>query len=175
MAGVESLDERRLGEVIRQMERYVDHQITVAEELDDKIEQLLALAVASFGGGLALLLSQPTALVGGDPILTPSAALLVLSLVVNLISASLFLDAYVGILPARAPQIGPGADPAWLAEVALEPRWTMAHIQFSTIKGLKDRATENQGELVRVGSLRRLGLVALFVSLFLYGVVIFLR
>ena len=160
---------------MRQMERYVDHQIRAAEELDDKTEQLLTLAIAGIGGGIALsyfVPPAPTVLLGGLP---PTAILLVLGFLTNLATVFVLLDAYVGLAPDRAPRIGPGADPEWLAQVTLDPTWKLAHVHHATMKGLRERAIENSNEHRRIGALRRRALMILIVAFVLYGAASLLR
>lgn len=48
-------DERwLLAEMLREAERVVDRTFRMAEETDDKTEQMMAMGIASLAGGLAL-------------------------------------------------------------------------------------------------------------------------
>lgn len=68
MNGAEHED---LREMLREMERVIDHQIRALEEQDDKSEQLIRLVIAALAGGIAL----GSFLVRGSP--KPSVGILV--------------------------------------------------------------------------------------------------
>lgn len=145
----------KLAELVRQLERFVDHQIRASEELDDKIELLLSVVIALAGGGIGLLQLLRT---GGAGFRIGVAVLLGSAILAFGASALMLLHAYVGLTAARAPRIHPGTDPAWLAAIAMDASWSMDHIHHATIKGLRDRTGENDAELARVGRLHRVAL-----------------
>lgn len=158
-------EEARPVEISRQMERFVDHQIRASEELDDKIEVLLSLALTLTGGGVALLrLSAP------PEARFFTAAPIALGIVLASSSAILLLHGYIGVTRRSAPRIHPGADPEWLAGIAGDPSWSLAHLHHATIKGFGLRAEENERESARIGTLRRVAIYLALAALLAYAV-----
>lgn len=162
----------KLAELVRQLERYVEHQIRATEELDDKLEQFLAIILAIAAGGVAILATSPPP---AQPIETAFLTLVGLGLLASLLAGFTLVDAYVGLTAGRAPRIHPGTDPDWLADVALEPAWSLPHVLHATVKGLRQRAEENQRELNKSATARRAALHLTLLALVLSGAAIFLR
>lgn len=160
-----------LAEVVRELERYVDHQVRATEEIDDKAEQLIALSVVLFGGAFAVFaLSTSTvsaAVRGFLPVvvagfLSNTAAFLVL------------LHGYLGLREAEAPRVDVSPDPFWVLDRLEEPWWTLQHHYHAVIRGYTVIARRNRSELARLTKQRRRGLYLLVLAATLYATGMFI-
>lgn len=165
-----------LESILRQMERYVDHQVRAVEELDDKIEQLLAIDLLLLGLGITLLDRAV-----GRSLVDPGAPSLVLTgpLVVGFLavvgSMILLIRGYVGVGSSRGPRHQAGPDPGWLAQAAEEEGWTRSHFLHGLIKGYERWAEDNENEISRIVRGRRAALVLALFGVLLYATGIFMR
>lgn len=158
---------RRLHEIVRQLERYVDHQVQASGELDRKNEVLLSVVLALTGGGIALLGTiRPLNATGIDP----TAVLLLLGSTSLAGAAVVLTDAYLGLTQARAPKMYPGIDPIWLAEVAADESFTAEHVAYATTGTLRLGVEKNERELTRRGRLRRAAFYLGLAGLALYAI-----
>ena len=154
-----------LAEMLREAERAVDQQLKVLEELDDKSEQLLAVALATLGSGLALV----TFASGREALLLdPSFRGLVgLAIVSNLCALLAVLRGYVGAGQGRERFAGPS--PRWLKEKANLSDWTMERHQVTVIGGFADWFDHNAALMDAQRRTHRLGVLVLAVAVLLYA------
>ena len=166
-------DDARLAELLRQQERYIDHQLRRHEELLDQIEQLLSLAVALGGGGVALLRWTAGYAAAGRGWLDLTVVVAVtVGLASAFVAALVLLDLYIGLTARRAPRIEAGPDPGWVREIAGNRAWNLQHVRHAIIRGLDERVARNRVRPARLGRRRRASVLGLLVAVGTYGIAI---
>lgn len=145
-------------------ERLIDHQVRAAEELDDKAEHMIKVAIATIGGALTVAL-----FVGQEPDIdatTPSAILFGIGLVMNLAAIVWFIDSYVGL---RKPlEMYPAPDIGWLDAKRADPDWDLEVHLESLISSYSQYAKSNVAKMEQSARKRRAGLYLLFASVATY-------
>lgn len=158
-------DEPVLPEVLRQLERLIDHQARALEEQDDRTEQALTLSVAILGGALALAsLVRSSAVLDGAFL-----ALLGGSAVLNIAALAGFLRAYLGV--PKAVSVGP--DPHWMSGKANDADWRMPDLLLSVVTDDPDYYAANGVILRRVAKEQLRGASLLVASLGGYAMATF--
>lgn len=161
---------RALQEILRESERAVDGSLRALEEFDDKVEQMLTLAVAVLGGGLAIAgftVSRPTS--------TSLSALVALScgVTLSLGAGASFLSAY--LRPADGGFASGTPHPRWLAERARSEDLDLAEHLVAVILTLSVAFETNVSMVVRGSKALRLGVRALLAAVAAFaGAVMFL-
>lgn len=153
-------DERwLLAEMLREAERVVDRTFRMAEEQDDKTEQLIVLSIASLGGGLALATFAAN-LHGFDLV---GLGLLAGGGVSNLGALHRLLGSYAGMPRVASLAVGPDLD--WLVARGDEPAWTdISHLR-AVLRSMAKASRMNLATLELVRQRRRTGTSLLVVSL----------
>lgn len=151
--------------VLGHLERTVDHQVHVMEEIDEKVVVLLGIAVGLVGVGMALLAAVLSRSGAGATAGAPAEASTLLAatiggLTLNAASVVLLLHGYVGLTPGTAPRYAHGPEPGWLRRVAFDPDWSYEAIVRAVIQGFVTFSAHLDRELGRLMRLRRLGLYA---------------
>jgi hypothetical protein len=107
-----------LRESLREAERVLDHQMGALQEVDYKAEQVLAVTLATTGGGLAFF-AYASAKV--DPGRSFGFVLVfAVGFAANVLAAAAFLSGYLGFVNPTVVQAGPA--PAWIAQRTTIPR-----------------------------------------------------
>lgn len=124
-----SRSDGKWSEVLRQLERALDHEVRATEEVDDKLERLLAIVVLALAGSMAVLGS----LFPGPATLTAGEARLVLALsatgILSLVAAAGFLvHGYIGLTPRSGPEFIVGPDPDLLVRRSADPAITRERV-----------------------------------------------
>lgn len=168
-------DPDRLGEILRQMERHIDHEVAASREFDRKIEHLLTMAVLLAGAGLAVFnFVRPPGPIQ-DAFVAIDVWFGVAGMTANIAALLFLINGYVGLPLGSDPQIDPGVDPDWLEAASASPEWSLEHILHSSIKGLKAASSSNVVENERKSAARRRGLFAGLSSVTLYAVAILIH
>lgn len=155
-----------LAEMLSEAERVLDHQVHALEELDDKVEQLLALSVAVLLGAFALaaFLAEragawrlyAAGLSGGG--------------LWNVAAIVRFARAY-GVVD-REVETQAGPDTYWLVERARDPAWS-ADAHLPQVLGAVHNRIEANGEMAAFVSQERAdGLRWLLAALVVYALVL---
>lgn len=154
-------DQGLLAEMLREVERVVDHQVRWMKHQDDKTEQTLALATATLGGGLVLatFLHQTRASDIASLVLVASASS------ANLASLWRLLRAYLGV--PKLLRLGP--HPGWIAEKSNDATWSKADHYLFLLAGFPRYYEQNAEMLARVARERLAGLRLLLVALLGYS------
>lgn len=153
-----------LGEMLREAERAIDHQVHAVERLDSKSQQLLNLGVAALAGGLAIatLTTQIPDKATGTLLLFA----LLLAGLLNILALLFFFEAYVGL--RHHPELHVGPQLEWLKAKSLDPYWRPID-HFTSILGDYARYYSwNARQIARSAARRRWGLQALAGGLLLY-------
>jgi hypothetical protein len=120
-----------LRESLREAERVLDHQMEALQEVDDKAEQVLAVTLATTGGGLAFF-AYASAKV--DPGRSFGFILVfAVGFAANVLAAAAFLSGYLGFVNPTVVQAGPA--PAWIAQRTTDPSWSERDHLRSVIAG----------------------------------------
>ncbi|SRR5581483_2906540 len=149
--------------MLREAERTLDTQLRAAEELDDKTEQMLTLAVSTLGGEVAILAYVAERHDLGLPVRAAFGC----ALGAAFFAVLAFLDAYLGI--RRRGQVQAGPNLARLAEVANDPSWSRERHLLSVLRGYALYFEGNARIMMHASRSRQVGLAALAVSTLLAG------
>lgn len=157
-----------LGVLLHDAERVIDHQIQAVEELDDKSEHMIGLAVALLAGGLSLALFA----VSRDHI-HPDAWFYWMLLgagVVNLVGIVAFLESYIGFRRGVEVHVGPSL--AWIQTKAQDNTWGVSSHYLSLLsdEGYPAYYKFNLAKMLHSAGARRFGLLTLAGSVLLYTV-----
>ncbi len=149
-------------------ERLLDHQIRAAEELDDKAEQMIRLAIATMAGAItvALFVGQEPA-IDADPL---AAIIFGVGLVANLLAAFLFVHAYVGV--GRPVELYPSVSAQWLLEKKQDDTWTVEDHLSSLVTSYAAYAESNVKKMERSAGRRTRGLFCLLAGIMVESVAI---
>lgn len=157
---MDQADLEDLKEMMREQERVIEHQVHALEELDDKSEHMIRLAVAALAGAVALaslLLRGPDAIPGHSLLpLGVGAAL-------NIAAMVLFVDAYVGFRRHSEAYVGP--DPRWVAQRAVDPGWNLEKHLVALIEDQPAYFDHNREVIERSVERRKVGVFTLLASL----------
>lgn len=163
-------------EVLRQLERLLDHEVRTIEEIDDKLELLLGFHLAVIGGGIALarnLAAAPTNSLGASPPPVVLALLAGGTLVLG-VSFLLLLRGYLGWSPGTGPDTVSGPSPAALVAARRDSRVTFADLLEGLIYGYQAYIDELEDTFRTSVAYRRMGLAASFTGLGLYTAATFI-
>jgi hypothetical protein len=150
-------------EALREAERTLDQQLRAAEELDDKTEQMITLAVSTLGGEIAILAYVAERHDLGLAVRGAFAC----ALAAAFFALLAFLDAYVGLRKRGHLQAGPSLRK--LAEVANDPAWSMDRHLVSVLQGCASYFEANAVLMAGASRARRVGLAALVGSTLIAG------
>lgn len=146
-------DEELLREMLRESEAVLAHQLHVADESDDKTEQLLTLAVATFGGALAFL-----AFVAGRGALPAWFTFVwIAGVALDIAAATGLVATYVGFFARGSRRVGPS--PGWLAARANDPDWSVGRHLATVIANNADFFDANERQHAIDSRARRASLV----------------
>lgn len=155
---------RFLARLVRQSERAIDHQVRALEELDDKIERMMTIAVSAIGVALAL-----ATVVFQAPTLAPGPAFegsLLAGIVLNLAALLSLYDGYVGLLRRIEFHVGPRPD-TWNRRLK-DASWN----EEAFLRGMLASSAEyfrfNARTETRKQAARRLGVYLLLLSILPY-------
>lgn len=152
--------------MVADAERLIDNQVRAAEELDDKAEQMITLAVATLAGALTVAL-----FIGQEPDITANwgfAGLYAVGLLLNLIGIVLFIDSYIGI---RHPmEMYPAPDIRWLEKKRDDPGWNLESHLSSLISSYAAYSESNVSKMKQSADRRRHGLYLLMGAVSVYAV-----
>lgn len=146
-------------------ERLVDHQVRAAEELDDKAEQMIRLAMVTMAGAMSVAL-----FVGQEPDIQAdavSAVIYAVGLSANLLAAFLFIHSYVGI--GRPIELYPAPSVEWLEAKRDDADWTFHDHLASLISSYAEYSRANVARMTNSAGRRSRGLVWLFAAVLLYS------
>lgn len=161
-------DERwLLAEMLREAERVVDRTFRMAEETDDKTEQMMAMGIASLAGGLALA----SLAAGAERLDGTGLGLLILAGSVNLLAVHRFLEAYVGLPRSTSLSLAPHPD--WLREKAEDADWTAGAHLFALLHQHAAGVRANLKAIEMVVRRRRDGARLLLGSIGLFAIAAF--
>lgn len=155
-----------LGEILREAERVLDHQVRALDTLDDKVEQMLTLSVGVLLGAFALaaFLAERA-----NPWRAYAAALAAGGLW-NVTAVVRFARAYGVVDREIEAQVGP--DSYWLVERAQDTTWA-AEAHAAQVLGAIHNSIEANGEMAAfVSQERARGMRWLLAALTLYAAVI---
>lgn len=155
-----------LREAVREAERVVEIQARAMEELDDKSEHLVNLAVAAMAGSVTLALFALTN-ANAWPWVAPMAPLLVGS-AYNVAALWRFLAAY-NARHARDASVEVGPDLKWVEGRLDQPRWGLREHLRHVVAGYAAYQRANQETMSVTARDRSRGLAFLFVALAAYG------
>lgn len=153
-----------LAEMVREAERVLDTQADSFRQLDGKSQQSIAMGLASLGGLLALTTFAMEKL--GASLNWSTWLLFSLAGTFNLAALYLFIDAYIGLKPAKGRQaVVPALD--WLQEKSTRPDWTLESHYLSVLSEFPRCYALNQKVIEAKIRRRRQGLKFLFIALVL--------
>lgn len=144
----------------------LDAQVRSAEELDDKTEQLLNLAVAALAG--AITLGPFAAKQASSPFAPAGSVSLVVGGALNLAALRSLLGAY-NVRYARQRPLFVGPDPASLERASRAARLSLAHHLGDVIASHASYHRTNNATMTRAARARAVGLHVLIASLVAYA------
>lgn len=156
---------RRLAETLREVERIIDHQARAIEELDDKSEQFITLAVAALAGGIALGAFGVQQLAHGVDAL--AVALLGVAGGFNLIGLLFIVNSYIGFRQQIEVYVGP--DVEWLVQKSNDRDWTLASHYLNVIAGFAGYYQNNLKKMSHSVHWRRRGVYVLVTGVAAYA------
>ncbi|MEA3200397.1 MAG: hypothetical protein QOE90_1825 [Thermoplasmata archaeon] len=159
---------RAVLEILREAERVLDHQIRSLEELDDKIEQMLALGVGSLAGAFALA----AFIASREPRWAGYAAALASGALWNCAAVFYFARGY-GIVD-REVQAKVGPSTGWLAAQAQGPSPNLVEHGRLVVAVLHNSFEDNDETATFIAQQSRKGVRWLAAALMLYGAVVVL-
>jgi hypothetical protein len=145
-------------------ERLIDHQVRAAEELDDKAEHMIKVAIATLGGALTVAL-----FVGQEPEIdaTRSSALFFgVGLLLNLAAVVSFIDSYIGF--RRPLELYPAPDIGWLNEKRSTVGWNLEVHLESLLSSYANYSESNVTKMEQSAQKRRAGLYILMTCVATY-------
>ena len=157
-----------LAVLLHDAERVIDHQVQAVEELDDKSEHMIGLAVALLAGGLSLA-TFATSRANSHPdawffwMLLGAGAL-------NLVAIVAFLESYVGFRHGVEVHVGPSL--TWIQAKAQDRTWSVPSHYLSLLSdnGYPAYYKFNLARMLHSAGARRFGLLTLAGSVLLYTV-----
>lgn len=161
-------DPALLEALLHDAERVIDHQVQAVEELDDKSEHMIGLAVALLGGGLSLALFA----VSRNNI-HPNVWFFWMLLgagAVNLVAIVAFLESYIGFRRGVEVHVGPSL--SWIQAKAQDETWGVPSHYLSLLsdEGYPAYYKFNLAKMLHSAGARRFGLFTLAGAVLLYTV-----
>lgn len=154
-----------LREMLREVERIVDHQVQALSELNAMSAQAATAAQAILAGGIVLVSIVASQFL--DHVDIGFLALFTAGSIVNIHALMYLLAAYKG--PGRYELVETGPEPLWVESKAGDARWGWNEHIRSVIGGLTESARRNLLLMKRKAAKRHGGIRLLGIALALYA------